>query len=217
MQPVTMEAHCESCHELQIDVGNRLHEVKHGDIDSLLVEISGLKGLNSLLPDGKKIVLPSGNAADKLQLPGKQDKSSQRTEQARTLAAAAADIIERRGCVTCHTVSRNQQALTTNQLFDAWEVEPVHIIPRWIDKAEFDHRNHLSMECTSCHSQIPHSDSADDVNIPPRAMCQSCHGDPDETHLSPSHCVDCHGYHMPDHGSMDSLIVPPHQQVTRPE
>lgn len=203
MLPIQMETHCESCHALDIDVDNNSRNVRHDNIENLLVEIAGLKGLNALLPapddqlgsDNSK--LPS---VSKLKLPGKLDKSSQQAKQTLTLARVATDLIEKRSCVTCHTVNSNPQALAESQLNLAWQIQPVRIIQRWIDESEFDHSKHRSWDCSTCHTDIGQSSSAADVNIPPRGLCQDCHGNPNEKHLTPSQCIDCHSYHLPDHG-----------------
>lgn len=202
MEPIQMETHCESCHELEIEANNVYRSVRHGDIDSVLIEIAGLKGLSALLP--KPTSAANTKQADPapatLKLPGKLDKSSKRAKQAQTLSRVASDLIEKRSCVTCHTINTNSEAIADNQLSEAWEIQPVRIIERWIDEAEFDHGRHLTMNCNACHTQIGVSSSAEDVNIPSRGLCQDCHGNPDESHLSPSQCVDCHSYHIPDHG-----------------
>lgn len=218
MLPVQMEPHCESCHQLEIDVNNSPRDVQHGSIDALLVEIAGLKGLSALLPqpDPSDVKAKQEVKVDKLKLPGKTDKSSLLAKQSLTLAGIAKGLIEQRACITCHNVSSDIQAIEDGQLYDAWEIAPVHIVQRWIDDAEFDHSKHLSMSCNACHGEISQSASAEDVNIPSRGLCQSCHGNPDDDHLTPSQCIDCHSYHITGHGLLETpdsdILLPAEMQ-----
>ncbi len=200
MQDINMEAHCDSCHRLDFDADNPDLFVRHGDIGATLRDIAGLKGLTEL-----KSSLNGRTAAaakePSLQRPGPNKRQQQ---QALTLIELASELIEKRGCVTCHEVSRNTAALESGDLISAWNIRPVNVNRRWIDDAEFDHAGHQSMACTDCHSGAQTSEHSQDVLIPSRENCLTCHGNPGDSSLIDSQCIDCHSYHLPEHGWMNT-------------
>lgn len=196
MQDINMETHCDSCHRLDFDADNPDLFVRHGDVAATLRDIAGLKGLNQLKTtlSGEATKAPTEPA---LKRPGKDPKQRQ---QALTLIELASELIEKRGCVTCHSISRDESAIATGDLINGWRIAPVHINSRWIDHAEFDHAGHQSMACIDCHSSVQQSELAEDVLIPSRENCLSCHGNPGDSGLINSQCIDCHSYHLPQHG-----------------
>lgn len=203
MAPVSMEEHCESCHRLDFDLARPELTVRHGDIHATLRDIAGLKGLDALLPEleaESKQTQARPPVVSKLKRPGKQAKSAAYIKQITTLAGLAEELIEKRGCATCHTVNKDHEAFKENRLLDAWTIDPVHLSERWIDDSEFDHSGHTSIDCATCHMEIENSESAEDVHIPSRDNCLQCHGNPGNDGLSESQCVDCHSYHLPHRG-----------------
>ena len=196
MQPINMEQHCESCHRLDFDAEQPDLFVRHGDIPATLRDIAGLKGLDQLKPDLEKQKRAKAPQSG-LKRPG---KSREYKRQEMTLVQLADELIEKRGCVTCHSVSRDSNAIEKGDLVNGWKVEPVHINTQWIDLAEFDHSGHSSMDCLSCHTEAEHSEKASDVLIPARDNCTTCHGNPGQSDLTDSQCIDCHSYHLPQHG-----------------
>lgn len=200
MQPVNMEQHCESCHRLDFDPARPSLTVRHGDIAATLRDIAGLKGLDALFPPPEHETQVRPPVVSNLVRPGKTAKSATYIKQASTLTGIAEELIEKRGCATCHTVNKDEQALKEGRLLQTWSIEPVHLTQRWIDDAEFDHSGHRSISCLSCHSAIESSESSEDVHIPARSSCLECHGNPNSDGLSVSQCIDCHSYHLPEHG-----------------
>ena len=61
--------------------------------------------------------------------------------------------------------------------------------------AHFDHASHRQVTCAACHD-ARESTAASDVLLPQIGKCQSCHGPPSASHLLPTQCVDCHGFHQ---------------------
>lgn len=199
MKPIVMEQDCGRCHTLDLDERFPEVSVRHGDVPAVLRDIIGLKGLDQLIPESEKIQPDNTLPRSTLLRPGK-NPNAQYQRQAQTLVAAAESLIEKRSCITCHDVSRDEEALKRSDLFDIWHIAPVMITPRWIDDAEFDHSSHNSVQCDSCHSQAAVSEDASDIMMPDRQVCMDCHGNPGADGLTSSQCVDCHSYHLPQHG-----------------
>lgn len=200
MQPISMEQHCASCHRLDFDIDEPELEVRHGTVATALRDIAGLKDLNTL---DRELGVKAKPAPQRPTLfkPGKQSQNY--AAEKATLKDLASELIEKRGCASCHSVQRNEAALNEMDLVNGWQIEPVHINQRWIDLAEFDHSGHTSMSCGECHSQAENSATATDVLMPDRAVCMSCHGDPGNDELTDSECIDCHSYHLPKHGWLE--------------
>jgi hypothetical protein len=59
--------------------------------------------------------------------------------------------------------------------------------------------------------QVSPSESAEDVLIPDRDQCRTCHlGTDAEPPVIPSECVLCHPFHRPGHGPIDDSTAQPH-------
>lgn len=58
--------------------------------------------------------------------------------------------------------------------------------------AEFSHRAHRAVECTSCHTTARKSTKTEDVLIPAMQSCLPCHG---STGTTQDNCAQCHLYH----------------------
>ncbi|MGB0268535.1 MAG: cytochrome c3 family protein, partial [Pseudomonadales bacterium] len=111
--------------------------------------------------------------------------------------ATAEDIFERTTCATCHDVER----LPDSAEGPAWHVRPVKLAKVWMPKSFFDHGPHENETCTSCH-EAEQSESAADVLMPAIDSCRACHGGGEEQVLLASTCIDCHEFHLPQHGLM---------------
>ena len=62
----------------------------------------------------------------------------------------------------------------------------------WFAHAEFSHRTHRMLECSSCHQQAKGSTKTSDVLIPKMASCLPCHG---ASGTALDNCTQCHLYH----------------------
>jgi hypothetical protein len=58
-------------------------------------------------------------------------------------------------------------------------VAAVLLVAGTAQAAQFSHRVHLQLKlpCTGCHSSVPASTKVEDNNLPPGAVCISCHKD----------------------------------------
>lgn len=72
---------------------------------------------------------------------------------------------------------------------------PVRLSRRYFMLGGFDHADHKTESCTSCHA-APRSRSATDVLLPDVGSCRSCHGGENSGSKVPSSCAMCHDYHV---------------------
>ena len=91
-------------------------------------------------------------------------------------------------CAECHTIIENKDDPL------AWDIVPVDPAVVSLTGARFDHAPHRQVTCTACHD-ARESKAASDVLLPKIGKCQFCHGPPSASHLLPTQCVDCHGFH----------------------
>ena len=108
--------------------------------------------------------------------------------------AAAEKYLYTVTCNKCHLVE-NPQARTPT-------IARVAIPKVWLPHGLFSHRSHRLLECASCHTDVPKSKAATDVNLPSIRVCQECHratttaaAQPISQHSATTDCVSCHEYH----------------------
>ena len=63
---------------------------------------------------------------------------------------------------------------------------------RWMGDAEFGHRTHRMVECSSCHTDARKSVKTSDVLLPKMETCLPCHG---SSGTGLDNCAQCHVYH----------------------
>jgi predicted CXXCH cytochrome family protein len=202
MQPVTMEAHCASCHRLDFDPAFPDATVPHADASTVLKRLVEYysRSFLELYPDPRATAAP----ARPVRVPGRVTDARERArllQLARERAfAVARDLFERRTCHDCHEISG------TGDPDDPWKVEPAELVQAWMPGARFNHARHATAlsECGLCHDAT-RSKSAEDVLMPKIADCRDCHGSGDP-HRNPeglvqSGCILCHGFHDVRHGA----------------
>jgi len=64
----------------------------------------------------------------------------------------------------------------------------------WFRDARFGHLRHAKVACEQCHARIRESGDTADVNLPGKALCESCHA-ADSMRSAGTRCVLCHIYH----------------------
>jgi len=95
-----------------------------------------------------------------------------------------AEILQwQKGCKECHSLQQ-QQPLPV--------VAKSAITDRWFQHANFDHRSHRLLDCTSCHTQASKSRETSDVLLPGIKICQQCHR---SSESAEARCFECHSYH----------------------
>ncbi len=203
-KPVNFARHCQDCHSLEFDPANPGREVPHGSTQAVLDDLRGYFARAVLEGREYEPLVAPGGPRGRGRSTGENRKRGTLAEKAEAFARDAIDESLRvRLCAKCHQVDVS----TTSEA--EWDVVPFQQRPVWMTAARFDHAPHQTVGCAACH-QAATSASADDVLMPGRASCTSCHGGSHaEAGLLPSTCVDCHGFHIADSLKMPATVDPP--------
>ncbi|MBT8445897.1 MAG: hypothetical protein KJO38_02035, partial [Gammaproteobacteria bacterium] len=205
-EPVRMDSHCRSCHQLNFDPFEPDIELPHGNTRAAFEAMEA-----HFIREFTDPLLRAERARSKpRRLPGKRMGEAScegdgldcgRKEAAREAGYQFADT----GCVTCHEVRDTGAA----EPIDRWFVHPVRLTTDWYSEARFDHRSHLSLggtrgdeACTACHAADT-STEAHEVLIPERDNCLQCHSD-ERSELAVD-CVACHRFHRPQ-GTLSTSV-----------
>jgi predicted CXXCH cytochrome family protein len=208
-EPVKMQTSCAECHLLQFEPAVTTREVPHGSPDQALTTMRefysrialGDRPIDVTLVDGL-LRRPSGGPPE--------------VERQRALAwadakarAMAKDLIETRLCIQCHDVQ--------SAILDAppardpggdphWTVKPVRVTSSWMPGSAFDHTEHQTAPCETCHN-VRTSMSATDIAMPTIATCRGCHaGEVAVPGKIRSTCETCHSFHQHQKGSAATVI-----------
>jgi hypothetical protein len=107
-------------------------------------------------------------------------------------------------CFLCHLAERP---------FEGRELPVVaktDLPSRWLRHARFGHLAHAKVACEQCHVAIRESADTAQVNLPGKALCETCHA-ADATRSAGTDCVLCHVYHAsrkPDAAEIAARTVP---------
>jgi len=194
--PISMEQHCQDCHELSFDIAAPKRQLPHGQPNEAIIAMEGHFMRVYSDPNRKK----SGTA--RRRLPGKRgnqaackgsafDCAMQRTRDETLIQ------FTRRGCITCHRV----EDLQSDDIYSRFQVYPVRLSQDFIPAAKFNHRSHLTQKdaegdaaCLTCHKARESGDSAE-LLIPDLGNCVDCHSDRNLADTVPLDCIACHAYH----------------------
>ena len=194
--PVTMEQHCQGCHELTFDDSAPLRQLPHGQPEEVI---------NTLLGFHLGEVSDPSRQADDFQyrrVPDRPLRNASCADSAFECASARTERdvsiqFEQRGCVVCHTV----EDTGVDDLFARYRVHPVRLTSDFMPFARFDHAAHLTQNgvqgddaCLSCHDANTSSVSSD-VLVPNVDQCLQCHSAAGEADQVALDCVSCHDYH----------------------
>ena len=200
--PVSMERHCSRCHELRFEPAVTSRQVPHGSVEDawlLLQEFYANVSLANVPVD----TVDTG--AINRRVPAASEPIVTDDQRRRAVAFArhkaqqvGADLFEKRVCVACHEVRRNDAAAQGDKSAAPWTVTPVHVAKTWLPHGRFDHAKHKTAqsECKDCH-HAERSHKSSDVLIPDIASCRVCHaGNTPIAGKVVSTCISCHGYHL---------------------
>jgi predicted CXXCH cytochrome family protein len=204
MQPIRMEQHCASCHTLTFDPAEPSRAVPHGEPAAVLASLTEYYGARYLAgyPDARGSARPDRPIGLPRQVLSPAERERLLGLARDRAASVARDLFERRVCVDCHAVER-QEHLAVDALTEGdvtWRVQPVKLTERWMPKARFDHARHSTelTPCKTCHA-ADRSTSATDVLMPSIEDCRTCHGgeqgEASRQALVPSTCTLCHAFH----------------------
>ena len=220
-QPISMQASCSSCHQLNFDPAAPDRQLPHGKpADAIL-----------LIEDyfARKFSDPLPVKAQKTQrrLPD-LDRDPSRAGVVETCTGSSVQCARQRalaeienqftgrGCVSCHWVKDTRAA----DVHERFQVVPVRLATDYFPDVHFNHRVHQlqgkltgDAACESCHAARKSSD-AHDLLIPDVDNCLQCHRDrrsaggviprtvqspmlngPDEQKVVSLQCISCHLYH----------------------
>jgi hypothetical protein len=201
MVPIRMEQHCARCHSLQFDENDSSTVVPHphGDLKPVFTALEEHFSRMFL-----RQITPGMRQSDRRR-PGGEQTVMTRDEQRRALEwttrqslQTARELMEKRVCVECHTVTR----LPGVTGFGQWRVEAVKITSSWMPRAQFNHAAHRISTCISCHRGADQSRSSGDVLMPGIKQCRGCHGGSHERTQLASDCTMCHRLHLPGRGDI---------------
>jgi hypothetical protein len=205
MAPIRMEQHCGACHLLLFDEHDPTSKVPHGALPPLFTALEEHFSRMFLQPG-----VDTARVARRR--PGGEAVILSQEEQRRALdwalnesERAAGELLERRVCVECHTVTRRRGVKGLEQ----WRVEPVKLTSRWMPRAEFSHAKHRSSACLDCHVNAATSQHSTDVLLPTIKECRECHGGALANSRLASDCTMCHRLHVPGRGDYVTLSGKP--------
>lgn len=191
--PVAFGPHCQDCHSLEFDPLAPGRELPHGSTDAVVQDLRGYYARAVL--EGRtfeEMATPGGPRGR-----GRSTAVNRPTGSPQEVAEAVAmtfaeEAMRIRLCAKCHLVEPNPAR-------DAgWDVTPFQQRAVWMTAARFDHSRHQATGCGSCHA-AESSASADDVLMPAKASCESCHGgNTGSAERIASTCIMCHGFHEMD-------------------
>ena len=212
-EPVNMERSCQRCHELKFEPAITSRQVPHGSEKEAWLLIKEFYANVSL---GNIPVDTVDTGAVRRQIPMASSAIVTEEQRRRALAFArgkaqqvGVDLFEKRVCVVCHQVTRDNAALQSEGDDVPWTITPVHVPGTWMPKAKFDHGKHRTAqtECKDCHRAEESKRSAD-VLIPDIQNCRECHaGNTPVAGKVVSTCISCHDFHLA--GVKPKAVQPP--------
>jgi predicted CXXCH cytochrome family protein len=193
--PVTMEAHCQSCHELTFDEAAPQRQLPHGEPIEVIQVMEGHFARAFVDPNKAAKDQPRRRRPDRSNA-GQCTGTAFECAMQRT-ATEVTNQFAVRGCVTCHKV----EDTGTNDIYTRYQVHPIRLSHDFIPTAIFDHRSHFTQKdasgddaCLTCHSAKT-SQASTDLLIPGIKNCSQCHSDRNTSDTVPLDCINCHQYH----------------------
>lgn len=193
MQAITMDDHCSSCHTLSFDPDDPDRTVPHGDPKGVLQVLVEYYSARLLGSDPNVVEQRVRRPGVKL---SRADRDKVAAEAKVKAMAVATDLFERRACINCHEVTKNE---TDSDI--PWRVLPVRLTETFFPGTRFSHATHNTevTSCNGCHNAAD-SESAGDLLIPGIDTCRDCHGSAiarrNVAGQTPSTCIMCHNFHV---------------------
>jgi hypothetical protein len=161
--------------------------VPHGEPDRVRRTISGLYS-QIALAERREV----DRAQSTRQRPGElsseeriQREADRAWVEART-EEAMATTFGASGCGFCHVTEKKPEG---------WTVKPVHVAPKFMATARFNHARHTTVGCGECHA-VQNSSTSADLLLPGIESCRGCHGgERPAVGKVASTCVSCHAFH----------------------
>ncbi|MBY8976273.1 cytochrome c3 family protein [Rhodobacteraceae bacterium NNCM2] len=218
MRPIRMERDCGGCHQMAFAPAGTAISLPHADEAGIAKIVHDY--FFERVAEGE-VELPAEKSSNRRRL-GRRDRNLGGEALTEAWAAEESErqldaIFGTTLCATCHEAQKVGDAATAS----GWLVQPALLQRQWMPRANFSHKRHEEMECTSCHA-APESKAATDVLMPQISTCRECHkieagredpllaylgslGAAEEAPLqsapvgkknAPVECVTCHGFHV---------------------
>lgn len=201
MTPVSYEAHCSSCHKLEIDGENGVKKIPHAKpsnvFDFIFKENLAwyyLKNTKTQASETEILRKRPGEETDDLAITVEVLKSSRDIET---------EIFIDRGCALCHFINKLEDSANLSETESQYKIEKTDVPKKWFLNAEFKHLSHEILTCESCHEGIRKSSKTEDVSMPKIKDCNSCHS---KQGGASQDCTTCHSYHQ-------SLSLSEHKKI----
>ena len=199
MQPIEFERDCRRCHAQEVS----------GPIAAIEVPHESPETIRRFLDE--KLLAIGAEDADQIFgerntfLPGRTDRGpidesrSLRAFRNTWVAKLEAELYKpfddqkpllesNKLCFLCHLSERPYQGR------ELPVVAKTDLPTVWFRDARFGHLRHAKVACEQCHARIRESGDTADVNLPGKALCESCHA-ADSMRSAGTRCVLCHIYH----------------------
>lgn len=178
MRPIKMERDCGGCHRMEFAPAGTAIGLPHADEAGIAravreyFETRAAEGNVTLVTEQPRRRRRLGGKATAV--PAQQLDANWVEEQTQ---AELDSIFGKRLCANCHEA----QKVGDPEIASGWLVQPALLQRNWMPRANFSHKRHEEMACTSCHAS-EQSKSSTDVLMPQIATCRECHsreGQPD--------------------------------------
>jgi hypothetical protein len=213
MQPITFERDCRRCHAQEVTGPIAAIEVPHESPETIRAFLD------------EKLLALGAEEADQIFgerttfLPGRSDRGP--IDESRTLrdfrntwrgrleGELYKSFLDQKPllesnklCFLCHLSGRAYEPPALP------EVAKTAIPDRWLEHARFGHLRHAKVGCEQCHLGIRESEDTAQVNLPGKALCESCHI-ADSIRSAGTDCVLCHTYHASRKPGAEEIAAQP--------
>jgi len=204
---VTMEQHCQDCHQLDFDETDPDRSLPHARLKEAVHALEGMLLKKYFDPDD------TGELFAYRRLPDRAAREQGCTDspavcvERELVAVVEAQFEANRGCAECHNFRREP----ASDIEDRYWVMPVRLPQDFVPDAQFDHVAHQVLRdaegellrgdaaCGTCHAATD-SGEATQLLMPAMNTCYECHGDSNSAAEVALACIDCHAYHPRDRG-----------------
>jgi hypothetical protein len=188
-KPVPFESACSACHTLQFEPDFPQWRLPHGHPEEVESRVAGFYARAVL--EGKTFFTPP---LDPFRKPGAPPPAPPPTGVALVdsmTAQAMMSSIARSSCGECHLVLPPKQG----QPATAWKIAPVFVPDRYMPSTLFNHDQHATSTCESCHASRTSNGGPTEV-LPGIETCRNCHtGESGGAQRIASTCISCHRFH----------------------
>lgn len=200
-EPLSFEAHCQSCHTLTFDRRFPDTQVPHGGDPTLIYSF-----IANVYSGNRDVVATSPQQARRRLLARSGTSGPGIGQQ----ALAGAEQVLKTKCEKCHQIERMEGRL---------QVTAPKFRDQWFTHSIFRHQSHLGIDCQDCHKARESSNTSDAL-MPGIAECRKCHARTSVaaagimlaavSNTASGSCITCHVYHerSREGGWQAALILP---------